>query len=123
MSETPSYQRFFAELKRRKVFRTVALYGAAAFGILQAVDVLVDALRLPPSLTTIVALVAIAGFPLAVVLAWTFPGDIGRHAEDRHGHRRGDRRDRHGAGCATAGRRGSRPSSDSFCSESAPGGR
>lgn len=69
---TPTYQRFFAELKRRKVFRTVALYGAAAFGILQAVDVLVDALRLPPALTTIVALVAIAGFPLAVVLAWTF---------------------------------------------------
>jgi TolB-like protein len=69
---TRGYQRFFAELKRRKVFRTIALYGAAAFGVLQAVDVLVDALRLPPSLTTIAALVVVAGFPLAVALAWSY---------------------------------------------------
>lgn len=72
MSTSRDYQRFFAELKRRKVFRTVALYGAAAFGVLQAVDVLVDALRLPPSLTTITALVVIAGFPLTVALAWSY---------------------------------------------------
>ena len=70
--KTRGYQRFFAELKRRKVFRTVALYGAAAFGILQGVDILVDALRLPPSLTTIAALVVVAGFPLAVALAWNY---------------------------------------------------
>jgi adenylate cyclase len=70
--KTRGYQRFFAELKRRKVFRTVALYGAAAFGILQGVDILVDALRLPPSLTTIAALVVVAGFPFAVALAWNY---------------------------------------------------
>jgi len=72
MSGGRGHKRFFAELKRRKVFRTVALYGAAAFGVLQAVDVLVDALRLPPALTTVAALVAIAGFPLAVALAWSY---------------------------------------------------
>jgi len=66
------YQRFFAELKRRKVFRTIAFYGAAAFGLLQGIDILVDALRLPPSLTTIAALVVVAGFPLAVALAWNY---------------------------------------------------
>lgn len=72
MTEPPAYQRFFAELKRRRVFGTMALYGAAAFGVLQGIDILVDALRLPPSLTTIAALVAIAGFPLVVVLAWNY---------------------------------------------------
>jgi adenylate cyclase len=79
-----NYQRFFAELKRRKVFRTVALYGAAAFGILQGVDILVDALRLPPSLTTIAALVVVAGFPLAVALAWSYqvtPGGLQKTGE------------------------------------------
>jgi|AP12_2_1047962.scaffolds.fasta_scaffold01950_2 adenylate cyclase len=72
MSETPGYQRFFAELKRRKVFRTIALYGAAGFGVLQAVDVLVAALRLPPSLVTLAALAVLAGFPIAVTLAWSY---------------------------------------------------
>ncbi|MBK5098496.1 MAG: hypothetical protein JJE01_11975, partial [Gemmatimonadetes bacterium] len=35
-----SYQRFFAELKRRKVFRVAAVYGAASFAILEASDIL-----------------------------------------------------------------------------------
>ncbi len=72
MSTAPRYQRFFAELKRRKVFRTMALYGAAGFGVLQGVDVLVAALRLPEALVTVVALAVLAGFPLALVLAWSF---------------------------------------------------
>ncbi|MCL7967167.1 MAG: tetratricopeptide repeat protein, partial [marine benthic group bacterium] len=72
MSDGHGYQRFFAELKRRKVFRTIAFYGAAAFGLLQGIDILVDALRLPPSMTTITALAALAGFPLVVVLAWNY---------------------------------------------------
>lgn len=72
MSEAPSYRRLFAELKRRKVFRTIALYGAAGFGVLQGVDVLVAALRLPPALVTVVALAVLAGFPLAISLAWNF---------------------------------------------------
>lgn len=72
MSRVPGHRRFFAELRRRKVFRSVALYGAAAFGVLQGVDVLVDALRLPPEITTVVALVALAGLPLIGVLSWRY---------------------------------------------------
>ena len=30
------YQRFFAELKRRKVFRVMAVYGVVAFRIIEA---------------------------------------------------------------------------------------
>ncbi len=69
---TSGYQRFFAELKRRKVFRVAAVYGAVAFVVLQVADILVPALHLPESFTTGVALLSMLGFPIAVVLAWAF---------------------------------------------------
>jgi len=69
---TSGYQRFFAELKRRKVFRIAAVYGAVAFVILQVADILVPALHLPESFTTGIALLSILGFPVALVLAWAF---------------------------------------------------
>jgi len=72
MSEAPGYQRLFAELKRRKVFRVAAVYGAVAFVVLQVADILVPALHLPESFTTGIALLSILGFPIALVLAWAF---------------------------------------------------
>jgi serine/threonine-protein kinase len=72
MSEVSGYQKFFAELKRRKVFRVAAVYGAVAFVVLQVADILVPALHLPESFTTGIALVSILGFPIAVVMAWAF---------------------------------------------------
>jgi len=71
-NQTPGYQRFFAELKRRRVFRVMAVYGAVAFGVLQVADILVPVLALPDSMTRGVALLLLLGFPLAVVLAWAF---------------------------------------------------
>ncbi len=70
--QTPSYQRFFAELKRRRVFRAMAVYGAVAFGVLQAADVLIPALHLPETMITAIAALALLGFPLAIALAWVF---------------------------------------------------
>ncbi|MDP2470152.1 MAG: hypothetical protein Q8W46_04790, partial [Candidatus Palauibacterales bacterium] len=72
MAGTPAYQRLFAELKRRRVFRVTAVYGAVAFVVLQAADVLVPALALPDSVTRGVALLLILGFPIALVMAWAF---------------------------------------------------
>jgi TolB-like protein/Flp pilus assembly protein TadD len=72
MSETSGYQRFFAELKRRRVFRVAAVYGATAFVVVQAADVLQEALRLPEAFLTGVTVVALLGFPLAIVLAWAY---------------------------------------------------
>ncbi|MGD8868344.1 MAG: tetratricopeptide repeat protein [Gemmatimonadales bacterium] len=66
------HQTFFAELKRRQVFKVAAVYGAVAFAVMQAADFLVPALRLPEAVATAIALVAILGFPLAIVLAWAF---------------------------------------------------
>ena len=72
MSETPGYQRLFAELKRRKVFKVAAVYGAVSFGVLQVADILVPAMELPDSFVRGIALVCLLGFPIALVLAWAF---------------------------------------------------
>jgi serine/threonine-protein kinase len=63
---------FLAELKRRRVVRVALVYGAVAFAVVQAADVFVPALGLPGWILTAVALLAILGFPVAVVLAWAY---------------------------------------------------
>ena len=72
MPEAPAYQRFFAELKRRKVFRVAAAYGAAAFVAIQAADVIFPAIPLPEWTISFVVWLSILGFPFAVVFAWVF---------------------------------------------------
>jgi len=72
MSESPSYQRLFAELKRRRVFRVAALYGATSFVILQVADLLQEGLQLPQAFLTAVTVLALAGFPIAIFLAWAY---------------------------------------------------
>jgi adenylate cyclase len=72
MSETTSYQRLFAELKRRRVFRVAAMYGASAFVVLQVADLLQEGLQLPQAFLTAVTVLALVGFPVALVLAWAY---------------------------------------------------
>jgi len=72
MSETSGYQRFFAELKRRRVFRVMAVYGAVGFVLLQVVELLVPALLLPEWTYRLITLLLIVGFPIAIILAWAF---------------------------------------------------
>ena len=69
---TPGYQLFFAELKRRRVFRVMAVYGIVGFVLLQIVDLAVPALLLPEWTYRFVALILLLGFPIAIVLAWAF---------------------------------------------------
>jgi TolB-like protein len=71
-SPPPAYRRFLAELRRRKVFRVAGVYGATAFVVLQVADLLGEALRLPDTLLTVVTVLAIVCFPIALVLAWAF---------------------------------------------------
>ena len=78
------YQTFFAELKRRQVFKVAAVYGGVAFVVMQAADFLVPALRLPDAVATVIALVAVLGFPIALALAWAFertPEGVQREAQ------------------------------------------
>ena len=72
MSEISGYQRFFAELKRRRVFRVMAVYGAVAFVILQVADIALPGLGLPEWTITLILVLTVLGFPIAIVLAWAF---------------------------------------------------
>ena len=67
-----SYQQFFAEMKRRKVFKVAAVYGATAFVLLQVADILQEGLRLPESFIPFITAVTLLGFPLALIVAWAF---------------------------------------------------
>ena len=81
---TPGYQRFFAELKRRRVFRVMAVYGATAFVIIEAADVIFPAIPLPAWTVSFVVWLALLGFPVAIVLAWALemtPEGVRRTAE------------------------------------------
>ena len=66
---------FLSELRERRVFRVAAAYLIIAFGALQVTDILAPALGLPDWTITLVLVLAIAGFALAVVLAWAY--DVG----------------------------------------------
>jgi len=66
------YQQFFAEMKRRRVFRVMAVYGVVAFGLIEAADIMVPRMALPDWTVTFVVGLALLGFPIAIVLAWAF---------------------------------------------------
>lgn len=60
------------ELKRRRVFRVTLAYVVAAAAVLQGADALFPALHLPPWTVTLVAILVVLGFPVALLLGWAF---------------------------------------------------
>jgi TolB-like protein/tetratricopeptide (TPR) repeat protein len=62
----------FGELKRRNVFRVAAIYLASSWLVLQAADVLISLIGLPPWLGQLVVGMLAVGFPVALVLSWLF---------------------------------------------------
>ena len=72
MDSGRGYQQFFAELKRRRVFRVMAIYGAVGFVLLQVAELLGEGLRLPEYFLSLVTALVLVGFPIAIVLAWAF---------------------------------------------------
>jgi TolB-like protein len=67
-----SYQRFFAELKRRQVFKVIWWYGIVGFGVLQVADIALPRLGLPDWTVTFMLAVILLAFPVALILAWAF---------------------------------------------------
>ena len=61
-----------AEFRRRRVFRVAAVYAVVSFVLLGVMDALFPALLLPDWADTLVAVLLIAGFPVAVILAWAY---------------------------------------------------
>lgn len=63
---------FLSELRRRQMYRVAVTYAGAAFVVWQATALLVRALDWPEWVLSAVVLVAIAGFPVVVALAWMY---------------------------------------------------
>jgi adenylate cyclase len=63
---------FIAELKRRNVFRVGAAYGIVAWLLVEMASVVLPALHLPEWTLTLLVFLVVAGFPLALILAWAF---------------------------------------------------
>jgi tRNA A-37 threonylcarbamoyl transferase component Bud32 len=68
----PADTGFLAELKRRRVYQVVVAYAAAAFVVLQGVDLLAPALPGLDAYYNVLVAVTLAGFPLAVLLSWVY---------------------------------------------------
>lgn len=68
----PPYQRWFAELKRRQVFRVIAVYGAGSLVVLESADLIAPLTPLPAWTVNLVFWLALLGFPLAIGLSWFF---------------------------------------------------
>ncbi|MFW6088541.1 MAG: tetratricopeptide repeat protein [Gemmatimonadota bacterium] len=63
---------FVREARRRRIFRVAALYLAGGFGVLEAVDILQGAMRLPAGFLPSVTVLVILGLPLALAGGWIF---------------------------------------------------
>ena len=63
---------FFQELKRRKVLKTLGVYGAAAIVIIQLASSIFPFLYLPKWTVTFVIVLIILGFPITFFLSWTY---------------------------------------------------
>ena len=73
MPDNPNrISQFWNELKRRKVFSVIAMYAATAFIIMEAGDIMLPRLGLPDWTVTLVIVLLIIGFPIAIILSWIF---------------------------------------------------
>src|SRR5437016_13751906 len=71
-SKSVAMDGFFEEVKRRKVYRVAAAYIIAAGGIIQLSSAAFPAWELPNWALRLVIVLLLAGFPIALILAWAF---------------------------------------------------
>jgi serine/threonine protein kinase len=63
---------FLAELKRRHVYKVAVAYAAATFIAVEGVQNLTEPFDLPSWINPAVVITVLAGFPVAIILAWVF---------------------------------------------------
>lgn len=98
---------FIQELRRRKVFRVAAVYGVVGWALVEITDTTFPRLALPDWAPTLVLVLILLGFPVALVMAWALeltPEGV-RRAPTAGLGRREDRP----AGESSANRRGDGP--------------
>src|SRR5262249_27143487 len=69
---------WFAELKRRRVVRTLVGYGIASFAVLQIIEPVMHGLHWPETVLSYAVVALAAGFPVVITLAWAFDVKAGR---------------------------------------------
>jgi hypothetical protein len=70
-------RRLLSEMRRRRIFRTVALCIVGTWLAMQVADVVFPALDIPERAIRYVLIAAVMGFPAAIVFGWIY--DIGAH--------------------------------------------
>jgi len=69
---------WFAELRRRRVFRALVGYGIASFAVLQVIEPIMHGAHWPEIVLSYVVAALAAGFPIVITLAWAFDVKAGR---------------------------------------------
>src|SRR5437879_12331462 len=63
---------FFAELKRRNVYKVAVAYIVAGWALSQGIAQVFPVFDIPNWIIRLIVLLIILGLPIALVLAWTF---------------------------------------------------
>src|SRR6266404_3904473 len=63
---------FFAELKRRNVYKVAIAYGVVAWLLMQVASQIFPFFEIPNWAVRLVVLLLVIGFPVALILAWAF---------------------------------------------------
>jgi hypothetical protein len=63
---------FFAELKRRHVYKIAVAYAVVAWLLIQVATQVFPFFELPKWSVQVVVLAAVIGFPIALILSWAF---------------------------------------------------
>ena len=63
---------FFAELKRRNVYKVAVAYAVVSWLLIQAASIFLPAFDAPPWVMKIFIIVIIFGFPVALIFSWAF---------------------------------------------------
>jgi adenylate cyclase len=67
-----SERSFFAELKRRNVYRVAVAYAVVSWLLIQIATATFPVLEIPNVATKLLITIVVLGFPIALVLAWAF---------------------------------------------------
>jgi len=63
---------FWQELKRRRVISIIPVYAAAAFVVLELVDIIAEPLRLPDWTLNVVLVLLCVGFVISIIISWIY---------------------------------------------------
>ena len=71
-SNHSDHSSFLAELRKRRVFRAAAGYAVVAWGATEILDGVISRFGWPDWIATLVVILFVVGFPVAMFLAWVF---------------------------------------------------